>query len=292
MDSDRIFGDIPGVSEGDSFISRRELSKAGVHRPTQAGISGSQTEGADSVVLSGGYDDKDLGDTIIYTGHGGRDENTGEYIADQELTRQNLALVVSKERGLPVRVIRGANHQSEYAPQEGYRYDGLYLVEDFWKDNVSNHVVLRFKLSKITALISPAKVMPTVLTGENTGSTPSRRIFQTLRVVRDTKKALEVKKFYDYQCQVCDIRLEGRSGPYAEAAHIMPLGSPHNGPDDQDNILCLCPNHHVLFDSYAFTINDDFTLIGIAGKLNVKPGHNINNRYLAYRREHYSLKND
>jgi len=27
------------------------------------------------------------GDTIIYTGHGGRDENTGEYIANQEFKR-------------------------------------------------------------------------------------------------------------------------------------------------------------------------------------------------------------
>lgn len=87
MDNNRNFVDILGVSEGDTFISRRELSKAGVHRPTQAGISGSQTERADSVVLSGGYYDKDLGDTTIYTGHGGRDENTGEYLANQEFKR-------------------------------------------------------------------------------------------------------------------------------------------------------------------------------------------------------------
>lgn len=292
MDNDRIFGDVPGVSEGDLFLSRLKLSKAGVHKPTQAGISGSQTDGADSVVLSGGYDNKDLGNTIIYTGHGGRDDSTGEYIGDQELTRQNLALVVSKERGLPVRVIRGANHHSDFAPKRGYRYDGLYIVEDFWKDSVNSHVVLRFKLTKITTLISPVRDVPTQLTSENTVSTPSRKIFHTLRIVRDTKKALEIKKFYDFHCQVCNIRLEGRSGPYAEAAHIIPLGIPHNGPDDQENILCLCPNHHVLFDSYAFTINDDFTLIGTAGRLNVRPGHNINNRYLAYRREHYSLKND
>jgi hypothetical protein len=33
-----------------------------------------------------------------------------------------------------------------------------------------------------------------------------------------------------------------------EAAHIRPLGAPHNGPDTLDNTLCLCPNHHVLFD--------------------------------------------
>lgn len=87
MDNNRKFVDILGVSEGDTFISRRELSKVGVHRPTQAGISGSQTEHAGSVVLSGGYDDKDLGDTIIYTYHGGKDENTGEYIANQEFKR-------------------------------------------------------------------------------------------------------------------------------------------------------------------------------------------------------------
>ena len=53
MNNNRKFVDIPGVSEGDKFISRRELSKADVHRPTQAGISGSQTERADSMVLFG-----------------------------------------------------------------------------------------------------------------------------------------------------------------------------------------------------------------------------------------------
>jgi len=87
MDNYRKFVDMLGVSEVDTFISRCELSKVGFHIPAQAGISGSQTERADSLVLSGGYDDKDLGDTIIYAGHGGRDENTGEYIANQEFKR-------------------------------------------------------------------------------------------------------------------------------------------------------------------------------------------------------------
>jgi predicted restriction endonuclease len=35
---------------------------------------------------------------------------------------------------------------------------------------------------------------------------------------------------------------------YAEAHHIRPLGSPHNGPDVAGNILCLCPNHHAELD--------------------------------------------
>ena len=74
----RLFGEIEGHTEGTVFDSREALNKAGVHRPTMAGISGTAEEGADSIVLSGGYeDDLDYGDEIVYTGHGGRDSNTG-----------------------------------------------------------------------------------------------------------------------------------------------------------------------------------------------------------------------
>ena len=80
---ERLFGHVPGYPEASRFKSRAELSKAGVHRPTVAGISGSEREGADSIVLSGSYeDDQDLGDEIVYTGHGGRDPESGRQIAD------------------------------------------------------------------------------------------------------------------------------------------------------------------------------------------------------------------
>jgi putative restriction endonuclease len=111
----RQFGDA-GVAPGTIFESRKALSEVGVHRPTIAGISGTPEDGADSIVLSGGYeDDEDEGDVIVYTGHGGRGENTGKQIADQELTRQNLALARSCEKHLPVRVVRGAQHKSPYS---------------------------------------------------------------------------------------------------------------------------------------------------------------------------------
>jgi hypothetical protein len=85
---ERHFSHVPGYPEGSRFESRAELSKAGVHRPTVAGISGSEREGADSIVLSGGYeDDQDLGDEIVYTGHGGRDPESGRQIVDQSFTR-------------------------------------------------------------------------------------------------------------------------------------------------------------------------------------------------------------
>jgi putative restriction endonuclease len=87
---ERVFGHIPGYTVGSRFGSRAELSEAGLHRPTVAGISGSEREGADSIVLSGGYeDDKDFGDEIAYTGHGGRDQETGRQIANQNLSRGN-----------------------------------------------------------------------------------------------------------------------------------------------------------------------------------------------------------
>src|SRR5919202_2478494 len=80
----RVFGEIPGYPEGRVFDSRAELADAGVHKPLIAGISGSVRDGADSIVLSGGYeDDLDFGDVIVYTGHGGRDQETGRQIANQ-----------------------------------------------------------------------------------------------------------------------------------------------------------------------------------------------------------------
>lgn len=127
--SNRVFGDIPGVHEGQTFANRIELSLSLVHRHRQAGINGSQKEGANSIVLSGCYeDDEDHGDVIFYTGHGGRDPKSGKQVTNQELIRQNLALALNCQRGLPVRVIRGSNLDSEHAPKEGYRYDGLYRV--------------------------------------------------------------------------------------------------------------------------------------------------------------------
>lgn len=127
------------------------MSAAGVHRPRLAGISGSESEGADSIVLSGGYeDDQDLGDEIIYTGHGGRDSETGKQVAHQQLTRSNLALIKNQLQGLPVRVIRGASLSSNYAPQIGYRYDGLYGVAEYWQERgKAGYYVWRYRLVKI-----------------------------------------------------------------------------------------------------------------------------------------------
>ena len=288
---ERLFGHVPGYPEGSLFENRQELSERGVHVPTQAGISGSQTEGAESIVLSGGYeDDVDLGNTIIYTGHGGRDQNTGQQIYDQPFTRGNRALAFSKQNGLPVRVIRGSNHGSPYSPPSGYSYDGLYAVESFWHEiGKSGFRIWRFRLVKIGG----NQFVGQMVAEESAGySAPYRRQATVSRIIRDSARAQRIKALYDYRCQMCGTRLECPAGPYAEAAHIRPLGIPHDGPDAEDNMLCLCPNHHVLFDNGAISVADDLVLVGIDGRLIVHRNHHVSRRYLAYHREHLAVPSE
>lgn len=146
----RHFGHPIDVAPGMLFDSRIALSLAGVHRPRIAGISGSQSEGCDSIVYTDGYeDDEDYWDYVLYTGSGGRDRKTGLQIMDQELTNHNKALVLSGERDLPVRVSRGPKRGSPYAPEAGYRYDGLYHVKAWWAaTGKRGYRVWRFRLER------------------------------------------------------------------------------------------------------------------------------------------------
>ena len=71
--SENLFGEIPGIKIGDVFENRTSLSNAGIHRPSMAGIWGSQETGAYSIVLSGGYeDDIDELHYILYTSQVGQ----------------------------------------------------------------------------------------------------------------------------------------------------------------------------------------------------------------------------
>jgi predicted restriction endonuclease len=121
----RIFGHIGSYRPGDLFANRLELSMRGLHRPRRAGVSGSQGEGSDSIVLAGAYEDDLFGeDEIIYSGSGGRDLQTGRQVTDQEMTGRNLALRRSQETGRPVRVFQRVTHGGN----EVFRYEGLYRV--------------------------------------------------------------------------------------------------------------------------------------------------------------------
>ncbi|KAF5361534.1 hypothetical protein D9758_006159 [Tetrapyrgos nigripes] len=134
-DDEARIGHVEGVKIGQVFEKRKDLSDAGVHTPLYAGISGNSKHGAFSIVVSGKYeDDIDEGDTIYYTGAGGRVDsfgNSGPQTEDQSFEHlQNKWLLMSWELGTSVRVSRGSGGHSKYAPTTGYRYDGLYDVVD------------------------------------------------------------------------------------------------------------------------------------------------------------------
>ena len=99
------FGQIDGVNEGHIFDNRPALSQAGVHAPTQNGISGTQTIGCDSIVLNGAYRGDDRGDVINYSGENPRGGTDAD---DKLLVGGNLSLKVSHDNKLPVRVTRGS----------------------------------------------------------------------------------------------------------------------------------------------------------------------------------------
>lgn len=273
--ADRYFGEIPGAPIGTGWATRQAASEAGVHRPTVGGISGTKAEGADSIVVSGGYeDDEDYGDEIIYTGAGGNDPGSGKQIADQTLEQPgNAGLVTSELEGLPVRVVRGAKGDPTFSPSSGYRYDGLYRVADHWsKTGKSGYRIWRYKLIRL----SPQEEAPYVpeVNLPAGQERPKTSTGVATRIVRSTAVSQAVKKLYDDYCQVCDVRLEVPGGAVSEGAHIRALGKPHNGPDVPGNVLCLCPNHHALFDEGGIFVTDDLKVHDHAGQV-IGPLHKV-----------------
>ncbi|XP_049360682.1 E3 ubiquitin-protein ligase ORTHRUS 2-like [Solanum verrucosum] len=129
-----------GVMVGETWEDRFECRQWGAHFPHVAGIAGQSDYGAQSVALSGGYeDDEDHGEWFLYTGSGGRDlsgnKRTNKLQSfDQKFEKLNEALRVSCLKGYPVRVVRSHKEKlSSYAPDKGVRYDGVYRIEKCWR---------------------------------------------------------------------------------------------------------------------------------------------------------------
>lgn len=273
-------GSLAGIHPGHEFFRRSEVKDAGLHRDLYKGISSLKGYPAEAIVLSGGYeDDLDLGSVILYTGEGGNQE--GKQVADQQLKGGNLALHLSFEQQTPVRVIR----KVQEGPDFFFQYAGLYLVtRSAAQLGRSGHRIWQFRLEMLDAEAPPDSAATLVQEPTVTYEPAPRQLALTSRVVRDTGLMRAVKELYDFHCQVCAARLPTPAGPYAEAAHIRGLGGPHHGPDKLDNLLCLCPNHHVTFDRGSWSVNDDGTLRGQPGSLTLVPNHEVNPLHLLYHR--------
>ena len=101
-----------------------------------------------------------------------------------------------------------------------------------------------------------------------------RVLRQSTIIKRNIKFVNDIKMKYNNTCQICGTSLKIRENLfYSEVHHIKPLGSPYNGPDKLYNMICVCPNHHVLLDLGAIplSMNDLFSL-----------KHSINEEFLNF----------
>lgn len=103
----------------------------GAHGTLQGGISGSKTDGARSVVMSGKEyekEDEDHGDYVWYSGT----MVSKDKVVDGERAETTYTKIMLKSvgSGKPVRLMRSSNlgKSNAWKPSEGFRYDGLYLV--------------------------------------------------------------------------------------------------------------------------------------------------------------------
>ena len=111
------------------------------------------------------------------------------------------------------------------------------------------------------------------------------------RIIRNTSISSEVKKRYVDKCFICKKIIQVKKGNYSEAAHIRPLGK--GGFDSPDNVIVLCPNHHVEFDYGMVTMMMvDKQTLKIVHKneenefneksVKLHPTHELNSEYLEY----------
>jgi hypothetical protein len=124
--------------------------------------------------------------------------------------------------------------------------------------------------------------------------TVGRRLQQVKAQLRDRRKAAALRTHYDNTCMICGTKLQvGRDKFYTEAAHIKPLGKPHNGPDVAKNMLVLCPNHHLQFDSGMLCfekVGEDFRLVSrvrndlLHGKV-LTLRHTLDDEYVRWHRD-------
>ncbi|WP_154990825.1 HNH endonuclease [Priestia megaterium] len=105
---------------------------------------------------------------------------------------------------------------------------------------------------------------------------------------RDQSIVKSLKQLYNNECQICAEKIEvGKGKFYSEVHHIKPLGA-HNGPDTSENMIVLCPNHHIMYDMGVIRINILEKKVYHYNKNNMLNGkvinlkHNINKEYTTY----------
>ena len=191
-----------------------------------------------------------------------------------------------------MRVIRGARGDPAHSPATGLRYDGLFHVDRYWHAiGVSGFRVYRYELVAETSTTPSGSAVVTLPTG---AIVPAKVTSTVQRIVRSTPVAHAVKGLHGHRCQACGYIVMLPTGPYAEGAHIRPLGGVHAGPDAPDNMLCLCANCHVRFDRGAIHISPTGLIVetatsAVLGSLRTESSHSPSPAHIDYHRTHIAL---
>jgi 5-methylcytosine-specific restriction protein A len=105
----------------------------------------------------------------------------------------------------------------------------------------------------------------------------ARQLTISNRIVRNSNVTKFVRNLYNNHCQVCGTQLKLNNGLfYSEGHHILPLNK--DGPDIINNVICVCPNCHVLLDYGAIKIDVE--------NITIVPEHNLNLDFIKYHNEH------
>ncbi|XP_031835437.1 uncharacterized protein LOC116428213 isoform X2 [Nomia melanderi] len=136
-----IYGPIPGFPSGSWWGIRMDCSRDRVHDPFDENIQNGPF-GVTSFCTSSNNlnEDVDFGSYLTLTGQ--------KYINGQT---DWDPLIKNYENQIPVRLIRSYNLLNEFAPKTGYRYDGLYIVANFWIGvNSDSTKYYKFALLRLT----------------------------------------------------------------------------------------------------------------------------------------------
>lgn len=123
-----------------------------------------------------------------------------------------------------------------------------------------------------------------------------RIVVQRMQQKRNRTAASRLKQIYGNFCMFCGVRLQvGEERYYSEAAHIKPLGRPHDGPDIIGNMLVLCMNHHLQYDLGVLRLmktDEGFEIVSrikndpLHGKL-IEPRHSLDESCIEWHFNHW-----
>jgi hypothetical protein len=162
----------------------------------------------------------------------------------------NRALLKCMEERVPIGVIRQIRASGR---DRIYEVRGLGYVTEF----DGSHFVLRGE--PIDVADRPVEAASTLTFEPFDRTLPA--LAPSLRRIREVRFKLAVRRIYHERCGLCNIGYHlGRTPLAIEAAHIIPVQSDGTSKDVRNGIL-LCSNHHMLFDSYAWTFDEDLRVI-------------------------------